>query len=221
MAVRWRKSRRSWNKPLLRVRRRHPPPGRHFLHLAAQRPIASLMGVKLHLHRAARTALLLTCTALACTALACCGRTPEPKLASGATSPQTRTDQGDAVAAMAQRDCPAPPGLESYEQTTLSQRTRETISANLAVFGSVKSGCAIMTFTVNETGLVTSSKTWSASSPAFAAIAPKLLRWSNYASGDSNDVEFFMRLGASRLPGGGAMLSLGFKGSTVNLEIPP
>ena len=156
--------------------------------------------------------------ALAATLAACAHSSGTPIIADTA---QTRAAIGAQVAEAAARDCPFPATVDHYEQTTLAPRGATTPPARLGVFDTVKQGCAILTFTVDENGQITGADLVSANPPAFGAIAPKILRWSNYASGASTLTEFMVRLGAQTLPNGGAMISLGFRDSVVNLDIPP
>jgi hypothetical protein len=134
---------------------------------------------------------------------------------------QARSAAAIAVNDAAARDCPWPADLDHYESTTLAPRQPTTPPVRLGVFDEVRQGCAIMTFTVDENGLITGANVVSANPPAFAAVAPKALRWSNFVAGATSLTEFIVRLGAAPLPGGGAMIAMQFKDSTVDLEIPP
>lgn len=170
-------------------------------------------------HRPLRATIRIV---LACALASGCshpgGQDTNPKSGEAA---QTRAANGLKVTDAAARDCPWPADVDHYVQTTLAPRGVNTPSPRLGVFDSVSQGCAILTFTVDENGLVTSADLVSANPPAFGAIAPKILRWSNFASGASTLTEFMVRLGAAKLPSGGAMVSLAFKDSTVNIEVPP
>ena len=160
--------------------------------------------------------------ALACAMVSGCSHTSGQD--SGPKSPgaaETRAANALMVTDAAARDCPWPADADHYEQTTLAPRSATTPSPRLGVFDSVKQGCAILTFTVDENGQLTSVDLVSANPPAFGAIAPKILRWNNFASGASTLTEFMVRLGGATLPSGGAMVSLAFKDSTVNVEVPP
>jgi hypothetical protein len=134
---------------------------------------------------------------------------------------QARSAAAVSVNEAAARDCPWPAGLDHYESTTLAPRSTATPPARLGVFSPARQGCAIMTFTVDDTGLVTGADVVAANPPAFAEVAPKVLRWSNFVAGASSLTVFMVRLGAGPLPNGGAMVAMEFKDSTVDLEIPP
>jgi hypothetical protein len=123
---------------------------------------------------------------------------------------------GDAAA----RDCPWPADLARYEQTTLTVRPPQAPAPDLDVLDDAKTGCAVMTFSVDDQGSVAGSDVVSASSPAFAKIAPDILRWNNYAPGASSLTVFMVRLAAQKMPHGGVLLSLGFKDTTIAILVP-
>ncbi len=137
------------------------------------------------------------------------------------TTADARNAIGQRVNAEAEAACPFPDTIAQYEQTTLATRTATTPLPRLGVFDTVPKGCAIVVFTLDDAGMLRTAHVVSADPPAFAAIAPKIMRWTNLATGESNATEFMVRIGAEKLPTGGAMISLAFKDSTVDLEIPP
>jgi hypothetical protein len=135
----------------------------------------------------------------------------------------TEAVSGPAAAALqtaAEHDCPWPADVAHYEQTTLTRRQADEAAPNLGLLRAVPAGCAVLTFAVNEQGVVTNTAVVSASPASFAQIAPDILRWNDYASGDSPEAMFMMRLGAQRLPDGGALLSLAFKDSSLAILVP-
>jgi len=120
----------------------------------------------------------------------------------------------------AEHDCPWPADVAHYEQTTLTRRQADEAAPNLGVLKAVPAGCAVLTFAVNDQGVVTTAAVVSASPASFAQVAPDILRWNDYASGDSSEAMFMMRLGAQRLPDGAALLSLAFKDSSLAILVP-
>jgi hypothetical protein len=138
-------------------------------------------------------------------------------------SGKTEAVSGPAAAALqaaAEHDCPWPADVAHYEQTTLTPRHSGASAPDLGLLKEVPAGCAVITFAVDEQGVVTNADVVSASPAAFSRIAPNILRWNDYASGDSPMAVFMMRLGAQRLPDGGALLSLAFKDSSLAIVVP-
>jgi hypothetical protein len=161
----------------------------------------------------------LMSAACACALLAGCNKVGADAHAIRTTD--ARNAIGQRVNAEAEAACPFPDNMAQYEQTTLAARTATTPLPRLGVFDTAPKGCAIVVFTLNDAGLLRTARVVSANPPAFGTIAPKIMRWTNLATGESNATEFMVRLGAEKLPDGGAMISLAFKDSTVDLEIPP
>jgi hypothetical protein len=138
-------------------------------------------------------------------------------------SGKTEAVTGPAAAALqaaAEHDCPWPADVAHYEQTTLTPRQTGSAAPELSLLKEVPTGCAVLTFAVNEQGVVTNADVVSASPASFARIAPDILRWNDYASGDSSMAVFMMRVGAQRLADGGALLSLAFKDSSLAILVP-
>jgi hypothetical protein len=138
-------------------------------------------------------------------------------------SGKTEAVSGPAAAALqaaAEHDCPWPADVAHYEQTTLTPRHANASAPNLGLLKTLPAGCAVLTFAVDEQGVVTNASVVSASPAPFARIAPDILRWNDYASGDSPMAVFMMRLGARRLPDGAALLSLAFKDSSFAILVP-
>jgi hypothetical protein len=158
-----------------------------------------------------RSALML------CLAMQACGtRAPGPAFSS--------TDIILAAKALNERaaqDCPWPANLARYEQTTLIARNRLTPMPSINVFDTLKYGCSVMTFTLDDAGNVTSANIGSESPAGFGAVAQKILHWNDYAVGASPLTVFMVRVAAETLPNGGALTSLSFKDSVINLEVPP
>jgi hypothetical protein len=117
--------------------------------------------------------------------------------------------------------CPLAANLSQFEDTSLTNRHKYGAPPDLGVFGDLKQGCAVLTFTVRDQGIVSGSSVLSEYPAGFGAVASKILRWNDYAEGAYADTVFVVRLGAETLPQGGAMTSLAFKGSTINLVVPP
>jgi hypothetical protein len=138
-------------------------------------------------------------------------------------SGKTEAVSGPAAAALqaaAEQDCPWPADVAHYEQTTLTARHARATAPDLGSLKAVPSGCAVLTFAVDEQGVVTNDSVVAASPASFARIGPEILRWNDYASGDSPMAVFMMRLGAQRLADGGALLSLAFKDSSFAILVP-
>ncbi len=123
---------------------------------------------------------------------------------------------GDAAA----RDCPWPADYARYEQTTLTVRHPQAPAPDLGLLNDVKSGCAVMTFSVDDQGIVAGSDVVSANSPGFGKVAPDMLRWNDYATGASSLTVFMVRLAAQKMDDGGVLLSLAFKDSTIAILVP-
>jgi hypothetical protein len=121
----------------------------------------------------------------------------------------------------AAQDCPWPADIARYEQTTLTARNRLTPTPSLGVFDTLKYGCSVLIFTLDDAGNVASAKAVSESPPGFGAVAQKILHWNDYAVGASSLTVFMVRVAGQTLPQGGAMTSLAFKDSVINLEVPP
>lgn len=153
--------------------------------------------------------------------LAAChgGKAPGPEQLDEAKNPEI----GQAAAALADQaaqSCPFPADAAKYEQTNFAARSRQTPAPALGILRPVRSGCAVLTFTVDESGLVQHATVLNADSPAFAAIAPKMLRWQNFAHGADTTTVFMVRLGAQMQTDGRGLLTFAFRDWTVNLIIP-
>jgi hypothetical protein len=118
-------------------------------------------------------------------------------------------------------NCPLPADLSRYEDTTLTARHKYGAPPDSGVFSALKQGCAVLTFTVRDQGIVSGSSVISEYPAGFGAVASQILRWNDYAEGAYGDTVFVARIGGETLPEGGAMTSLTFKGSGVNLVVPP
>ncbi len=125
-----------------------------------------------------------------------------------------------ALQAAAEHDCRWPADVARYEQTTLTPRQSGSAAPDLGLLKKVPAGCAVVTFAVDEQGVVTHVQVVSASPASFAGIAPDIVRWNDYATGDSSMAEFMMRLGAQRLADGGVLLSMAFKDSSFAILVP-
>lgn len=167
-----------------------------------------------------KTPRLSRALALALSLAGCHAGTPPAPHALGPSSPVAVTAAGAALADEAAAACPFPESLDKYEETNFAERTRETPAADLGLLKSVRSGCAIMTFTVSDTGLVLNPKVVSSDSLAFALVAPKVIRWVNFAHGADSSAVFMVRLGAQMQTDGSGLLSFAFKDWTVDLAVP-
>jgi len=133
---------------------------------------------------------------------------------------QQTTAAALAVLEAAARDCPWPANAAQFDGTTLVARHARAPSPDLGVLNSMHSGCAILTFTVDDQGIVATTNLVAEHPAGFGRIASHILRWNDYASGTPLS-PFMVRLGAEQLPNGGALVSLGFKDTSINLVVPP
>jgi hypothetical protein len=152
-----------------------------------------------------------------CTALAACGS--QAPLSPAAT--QSVELAAQSLNDMASQNCPFPPDVSAFEVTTLTARGLYTPKPNLGVFDDVAKGCAVLVFTLDDNATVSATRLVSESPAGFGAVAVKILRWNNYAEGASQLTKFMVRVAGEKLPAGGAMTSLAFKDTVINLEVPP
>jgi hypothetical protein len=154
---------------------------------------------------------------LLCAGLAACGS------GTGTGQPAVTTTQATAVAQAvldaAATDCPWPADVAQYDSTTLVARHDRAAAPDLGVLNSMNSGCAVLSFTVDEQGIVAKSNVIAEHPTGFGRIATDILSWNDYASGTPFST-FMVRLGAKKLADGGALVSLGFKDSSINLLVP-
>jgi hypothetical protein len=158
-----------------------------------------------------RSALLLALAASACGKPTVTPALATPDITAAAQSLNDRAAQ----------DCPWPADLARYEQTTLTARNRLTPTPRMGVFDTLNAGCSVMIFSLDDVGNVASARVMSESPAGFGKVAQKILRWNDYAVGASSLTIFMVRVAAQTLPQGGALTSLSFKDSVINLEVPP
>lgn len=145
-----------------------------------------------------------------------CGKPAAPAVAT-----QNITAAAQSLNDRAAQDCPFPADIGRYEQTTLTARNRLTPTPGMGVFDTVTYGCSVMVFTLDDVGNVASARIISESPAGFGIVAQKILHWNDYAVGASSLTVFMVRVAAQTLPQGGALTSLSFKDSVINLEVPP
>jgi hypothetical protein len=153
-------------------------------------------------------------------ALGACDAASQSGGAPGAASAEARAAAltvGDAAA----RDCPWPADLGRYEQTTFSAKRHPPLTPAGTVVSELTSGCGILTFTVDDSGIAGNVEVVSENPAGFGRVATDILHLNDYAEGASSLTLFIVRIGGQKLPGGGAIVSLGFKDSIVNFELPP
>jgi hypothetical protein len=138
----------------------------------------------------------------------------------GTVTPEAVSAASD-VTALAARQCPWPADVARYAQTTLTMRGPREASPDLGILGGVQSGCAVLTFSVDDAGVVSQSDVVSEYPAGFGAIATQVLRWNDFATGGSSLTVFMVRLGMRKLSDGGAMEALGFKDTTFALLVRP
>jgi hypothetical protein len=152
---------------------------------------------------------------LVCAFATSCGSGPPAQPAADVTNEAQAFDDASA------QDCPFPADASNYESTTLTARAKTTPAPRLGVFDTIKKGCAVLTFTLNDGAAVSSATVLSENPAGFGAVATKILHWNNYALGASTATVFIVRVAGETLPAGGALTVLAFKDSTINLEVPP
>jgi hypothetical protein len=95
------------------------------------------------------------------------------------------------------------------------------LTSTATVLGELTSGCGILTFSVDDSGAPGNVDIVSENPAGFGRVATDILHMNDYAEGASSLTIFIVRIGGQKLPGGGALVSLGFKESIVNFEIAP
>jgi hypothetical protein len=148
-------------------------------------------------------------------------------LAAGCTvaaAPVTITPEtgvvAQAVGETAARECPWPADLAHYEQTTLAVRHQGAVAPDLGVLHDTKIGCGVLTFTVDDRGIVNSSNVVAEYPAGFGTVASDVLRWNDYVTPASSLMVFMVRLGAQKQPDGSVMMLLAFKDSTIAIVVP-
>jgi hypothetical protein len=160
--------------------------------------------------RASPLILLLCAAACGC----------QDKQQSAKLTPET-AGAASALNAFSAEKCPFPATAGQYEDTTLTARHKYGVPPDASVFSALHQGCAVLSFTVRDQGIVSGSTVLSEYPPGFGAVAAKILRWNDYAEGAYSDTAFIVRIGGESLPQGGAMTSLTFKSSALDLVVPP
>jgi hypothetical protein len=153
-------------------------------------------------------------------ALGACGTASQSGGPPSAASAEARS-AALSVADEAARDCPWPADLGRYEQTTFSANRHPPLTAAATVLGELTSGCGTLTFTVDDYGVAGNVDIVSEKPAGFGRVATDILHLNDYAEGASSLTTFIVRIGGQKLPSGGAIVSLGFKDSIVNFELPP
>ena len=136
-----------------------------------------------------------------------------------AVTPETSAI-GQAVGEAAAQECPWPADLAHYEQTTLAVRHQGAAAPDLGVLHDMKIGCGVLTFSVDDQGVVNSSNVVTEYPAGFGTGASDILRWNDYVTPASSLTVFIVRLGAQKQPDGSVMLSLAFKDSIFSLVVP-
>jgi hypothetical protein len=152
--------------------------------------------------------LLLCCLAAACAAQ---------------TKPTTNTEAAATAAALDQEAaaaCPWPPDADRYGSTTLTARHLHAAAPDLGILRDMPNGCAILTFAVDDNGIIDSSTVVTQNPAGYARIAKDVLSWNDYATGDPTLPQFMVRVAARPLPNGDALVALAFKDNTLNFVVP-
>jgi hypothetical protein len=143
-----------------------------------------------------------------------------PGATTGRVTPEALSAASD-VTGLAARQCPWPADVARYAQTTLTARGPREASPDLRILGATKAGCAVLTFSVDDSGVVASSDVVSEYPAGFGAVASQVLRWNDFATGGSSLTVFMVRVGVQKLSDGGAMEALGFKDTIFALMVHP
>lgn len=154
-----------------------------------------------------------------CMLMAGCGADLRPGAAPQAPSADAQAAVLREIDAAA-RDCPWPADLARYEQTTFSAKRHAPLTPVGTVLDELTSGCSVLKFSLGDGGAVGSLDVVSESPPGWGKIAADILRLNDYAEGASSLTVFMVRISGQKLPDGNAVVSLAFRDSTVNLEIP-
>jgi hypothetical protein len=157
---------------------------------------------------------------LLCVALGACDAASPSGGAPGMVSAEARAAALN-VADEAARDCPWPADLGRYEQTTFSAKRHPPLTSAATVVGELTSGCGILAFTVDDSGIADNVDIVSENPAGFGRVAKDILHLNDYAEGASSLTTFIVRIGGRKLTAGGAIVSLGFKDTIVNFELPP
>jgi hypothetical protein len=154
-----------------------------------------------------------------CTAIAACGATPpsggSPHVP-GADAQAAAVTELDAAA----RDCPWPADLGRYEQTTFAAGRHPPLTPVSTLLDELTSGCSVVKFAVEDNGAVGNVDVVSENPAGFGKVAADILRLNDYAVGASSLTVFMARVSGQKLPDGNAIVSVAFKDSVLNLEIP-
>jgi hypothetical protein len=164
--------------------------------------------------------MLRAASALAfCILIAACGATPQ----SGG-SPHTPSSDAQAAAASelaaADRDCPWPADLAQYEQTTFTAKRHPPLTPVSTLRDELSGGCGVLKFTVSDSGAVGTVDVVSENPAGFGKVAADILRLNDYVVGASSLTVFMARVSGQKLPDGSAIVSVAFKDSVLNLEVP-
>jgi hypothetical protein len=142
----------------------------------------------------------------------------------GQPATQAEMDEAKAVALdVAQagvRDCPWPAGADQYAETAPAGRDRDTPAPGAAAFDGMPGGCAILIFSVGETGIVGNVQVAVEHPPGFGPIAARVLRGYDYATGANSLTRFVVRIGARGLPSGAVLAQMTFKDRAINVILP-
>jgi len=151
-----------------------------------------------------------------CVLVAACG-------SAGGPAPETQMNEAKGAAAALEQataqDCPWPSDVERYEETAPAGRNPHSPVATTDTFGGVQRGCAVVTFSLNEDGSVADPRVVVESPAGFGAASIAALRVNAYATGSSSLTSFIVRFGLQKLPSGGALMQMNFKGRIINVIV--
>ena len=154
-----------------------------------------------------------------CSLIAACGATPQ---SGGSPHAQSSETQAAAVTELdaAARDCPWPTDLAHYEQTTFAAGRHPPLTPVSTLLDELTSGCSVIKFTIDDNGAVGTVDVVSENPAGFGKVAADILRLNDYAVGASSLTVFMARVSGQKLPDGSAIVSVAFKDSVLNLEVP-
>ena len=162
-----------------------------------------------------RTASVLTL----CILIAACGATQQPGALLHAPSSEAQATTLSELDA-ADHDCPWPADLARYEQTTFAAARHSPVTRVSTLLDELTGGCSVVKFTIDDSGAIASVDVVSENPAGFGKVAADILRLNDYVVGASSLTVFMARVSGRKLPNGNAVVSVAFKDSLLNMEVP-
>ena len=120
----------------------------------------------------------------------------------------------------ADHDCPWPADLARYEQTTFAAARHSPVTPVSTLLDELTGGCSVVKFTIDDGGAIASVDIAAENPAGFGKVAADILRLNDYVVGASSLTVFMARVSGRKLPNGNAVVSVAFKDSVLNLEVP-